>query len=287
MSHKAHLGGEQSRCSPMLKKRGLVNKVKHLLNEIGAPKRLHHFGPKIYELWQHIFALFVKAECQFSYRRTTKFLRDLGFKVATKSTLQRYSKKLLLPFWQKLFSQTISKISKIVSADGTGLERTKASEHYIKRIDAKRPFYKGYHLSIIAGEDSKILSLRVRQKYCHDIKDIRYLAKRLSNKPKFILMDKGYDSEDLHRYFALQSIRSIAPVKKNWARGQFRKKLKNNFPQKLYNKRSRVESVFHAFKQKYGNSVNSKKIISARSEIYCKAILYNLFLKLFKSWDKP
>ena len=50
-------------------------------------------------------------------------------------------------------------------------------------------------------------------------------------------MDKGYDSEELHRYFASQNIQSIAPVRKNWARGQLRRKLKDNFPQKLYNKR--------------------------------------------------
>ena len=87
----------------------------------------------------------------------------------------------------KLFSKTISKVSKIVSVDGTGLERTKASEHYIKRIDAKRPFCKGYHLSIIVGTNSKILSLRIRQKYCHYMKDIRYLTKRLAGVFKKVL----------------------------------------------------------------------------------------------------
>ncbi len=266
----------------MKKKTKLVQKVKHLLHKINAPRYLHHFGPKMYELWHHVFALFIKAECQFSYRRTTNFLRKLGFKTATKGTLQRYSKKLLLPFWQKLFSKTLNKVSKIISADGTGLERTKASDHYIKRIDAKRPFCKGYHLSFVVGENSKILSLRIRQKYCHDIKDIKYLIKRLPNNPKIILMDKGYDSEKLHRYFASQNIWSIAPVRKNWARGQLRKKLNENFPQKLYNKRSRVESIFHAFKQKYGSSIGSKKIVSARSEIYCRAILYNLFLMVIQ-----
>ena len=271
----------------MKKQAGLVNKVKHLLNKIGAPKRLHRFGPKMYCLWQHVFALFVKANCGFSYRRTTHFLRDLDFKVATKSTLQRYAAKLKLPFWQNLFNETVSKSNKIVSMDGTGLERTKASHHYIKRIDGKIHFSKGYHFSIIVGENSRILSLRIRKRYSHDMKDARYLAKRLPNKPKIILMDKGYDSEKLHQYFALQNIWSIAPVKKNWAKGQLRKKLKDNFPQKLYNKRSRVESIFHAFKQKFGASVSSKHIAPARTEIYCKSILHNLFLKLFNSWDIP
>ena len=59
---------------------------------------------------------------------------------------------------------------------------------------------------------------------------------------------KNIDSEKLHRYFAEQNIWSIAPVKKNWRKGQLRKKLKDNFPQKLYNKRNIVESMFHAFK---------------------------------------
>jgi len=175
----------------MSKENKLINKIKHLLSKAKAPKYLHHFGPKMYELWQHVFTLLVKAECQLSYRRTTRFLRDLGFKVATKSTLQRYSAKLLLPFWQKIFYGTIFKIGDIVSIDGTGLERTKASEHYIRRIDDKKPFCKGYHLSLIVGEDSKILSLRLRKRYTHDIVDVKYLAKRLINKPKIIVMDKA------------------------------------------------------------------------------------------------
>ena len=192
-----------------------------------------------------------------------------------------------MPFWQKLFQQTISKISNIVSIDGTGLEKTKASEHYIRRIDAKRPFCKGYHLSILVGEDSKILNLRIRKKYCHDMKDAKYLTRRLSKKSNIILMDKGYDSEELHRYFAWQNIWSIAPVRKNWAKGQLRKKLKNNFPFSLYHKRSRIESVFHSLKQKFGASISSKKIASARSEMYCKAILYNIFKKLLRFGTYP
>ena len=95
-------------------------------------------------------------------------------------------------------------------------------------------------------------------------------------------MDKAYDSEKLHRYFASQNIWSIAPVKKNWRKGQLRKKLKNNFPTKIYHKRNMVESVFHAFKQKFGSSVSSKKIGPARTEIYCKTILHNLFLRIIQ-----
>lgn len=260
----------------MKKKNKLIDKVKHLLSKVNAPIRLHRFGPKMYELWQHVFALFVKANCCLSYRRTASFLRSLGFKIASKSTLQRYAAKLYLPFWQKMFYQTINAKSEIFCMDGTGLSKTRVSEHYIRRIDGKRPFDKGFHFSIVVDEQSKIVSLRLRKRYSHDIKDAKYLTKRLQSKPKIMIMDKGYDSEKLHNYFAEQNIWSIAPVKKNWAKGQLRKKLKNDFPQEIYNKRNRVESVFHAFKQKFGGSVSSKNIVCARTEIYCKAILHNI-----------
>ena len=85
-------------CFPMKKKENMINKVKHLLKSAGAPVRLHRFGPKTYCLWQHVFALFIRAECRLSYRRTSNLLQGLGFNVASKSTLQRYAAKLDLPF---------------------------------------------------------------------------------------------------------------------------------------------------------------------------------------------
>ena len=158
------LGVNTCGCLPMRQKEGLIKKVKHLLKKANMPRFLHYFGPKLYELWQHVFALFFKANCKLSYRRTTVILRDLGFKVATKSTLQRYASKLKLPFWMKIFNFTIEKSSSIFAIDGTGLEKTCVSKHYIKRIDGHYSFSKGFHFSIIVNEKGKIQSLRLRKK---------------------------------------------------------------------------------------------------------------------------
>ncbi len=269
-------------CFPLKKEENLVNKVKHLLKGAGAPVRLHRFGPKTYKLWQHVFALFIRAECCLSYRRVSNLLLRLGFVVASKSTLQRYAAKLDLPFWQKLLRATLKGYARIVSIDATGLSKTLASEHYIKRIDRKLLLGKGFHFSIAVGENSQILSLRLRKRYCHDIKDVKYLTKRLPKLPKIILFDKGYDAEWMHKYFANQGVQSIAPVRKNARRGFHRLKLKKTFPKKIYGKRNRVESIFHAFKAKYGSSVSAKNISSARTEVYCKAILHNLFSKILR-----
>lgn len=264
----------------MKQKETMINKVKVLLKKSNMPRYLHNFGPKIYQLWQHVFALFFKANCKLSYRRTTQILRDLDFEVASKSTLQRYASKLKIPFWRKIFNLTVGKCSSIFSIDGTGLEKTRSSKHYIKRIDSSYRFSKGFHFSIIADNKGKIQGLRLRKNYGSDVKDIKPIYKNLVNKPKIILMDKGYDAEWIHTLFEEAGIRSIAPTRKNARRGFYRKKLIKNFPKKLYNKRNMVESIFHAFKQKYGSSIFSKNIASARSEVYCKAILHNIYLRL-------
>lgn len=241
-------GGEHT--PTMVKENKLIKKVKHLLKRAKAPRFLHRFGPRTYEVWQHLFALFVKAYSRLSYRRTTRFLRDLGFTVATKSTLQRHAAKLGLPFWQTMLQATVGRVPRVGAIDGTGLERTTASWYYIKRIDDKK-VKQYFKLSILAGTNAKILSLRVRSARAHDIKDVKNLYNKAKKCPRILLMDKGYDAEWLHRYFNDRNVRSIVPTRKRAGYGSFRKKLRNNFPQKLYNKRNIVESVFHALKTKY------------------------------------
>lgn len=263
----------------MKNKKGLINKIKLLLNRAKAPKYLHRFGPKTYELGQHIFALFVKSYCQLSYRSTAYFLRQLGFNIATKSTLQRYSAKLSLPFWQTMFDKTVNSKSTIGAIDSTGLEKSKASFYYARRIDSDKKVRRYFKLSILSA-GNKIISLRLRSKPAHETRDVKYLFANAKRTPSTVLMDKGYDAEWIHEFFSDNGIRSIAPVRKNWKRGFYRKKLAVEFPQKLYNKRSRIESIFHSLKQRYGSSVSSKLANTARSEVYCRAILYNLFIWL-------
>ena len=75
--------------------------------------------------------------------------------------------------------------------DGTGLEKSKVSQHYIKRIDGNRQYIKAFHFGIIVGENSKILSLRIRRRFTHDITDARYLAKGCPANQKLFSWTKG------------------------------------------------------------------------------------------------
>lgn len=271
----------------MKKEQKLINKIKHLLRKAKFPRYLHHYGPKIYKFWQHAFALIAKAMFRLSYRRTTKLLRILGFKVASKSTIHRYARKLPLGLWQNLLKLTAGHSVNIAAIDGTGLSRTSASWHYIKRINSK-PANTFYKFSLcIDVKKRKILSLRIRAKRASDIKDVKSLINNLPIKPNLCIMDKGYDAEWLHQFLHSKNIKAIIPtrhvnVSVYRTKGYFRKQMKRSFDKKTYNQRNIVESLIFAFKKLFGDSVSSKLITSARTEVYCRAIAYNLFLFLTK-----
>ena len=106
--------------------------------------------------------------------------------------------------------------------------------------------------------------------------DVKYLVKRSIQGIELVLMDKLYDSEKLHRYLREQGIFSIAPVKKNWARGQLRKQLKDCFDYALYWQRNLIESLFSALKRLFGNNLRSFSARTQRAEIYMRMIAYNL-----------
>jgi len=91
----------------MKKEERLVNKIKRLLRRLGCPRWLHHYGPKTYELYQHIFAFVVMAVCRLSLRRVHKFLGMFGYKVPTFSALCKSRKKI---------SPTLFKSAPIISA---------------------------------------------------------------------------------------------------------------------------------------------------------------------------
>jgi transposase len=273
----------------MKKEEKLVNKVKRLLRKAKFPRYLHHYGPKTYKFWQHAFALIAKAMFRLSYRRTSNLLRLLGFNVASKSTIHRYARKLPVGLWQKLLKATVDNTVDISAIDGTGLSRTSQSWHYIKRID-RDPDNTFYKLSVCVDvKKRKILCLRVRAKRASDIKDVKNLIKNLPAKPNLCIMDKSYDAEWLHQFLHSKNIKSIIPARnhaksRHYTKGKFRKEMKYNFSKykKIYNQRNIVESLIFAYKKLFGDSVSSKLITSARAEVYCRAIAYNLFFIIIR-----
>lgn len=263
----------------MKQKAKLINKVKHLIKRAGLPRWLHHFGPKKYEFWQHVIALLIKQECKLSYRRVSRLLEWLGHKVPTYSALAKMSKRIPLGIWQRLLKATISHKIHISAIDSSGMSRPLPSPYYYKRIDKPYPVEIPLKLSIaVDTRTKKILSLKLRDKKCHDIKDARCLINLFPSRPRKLVADKGYDATWLHEFCNERGIETHIPVRDYGKLKGFnaRTKAAKRFRKRTYHRREIVESVFASIKKKFGVSVNSLSARTRRAEIYCRAITHNI-----------
>ena len=265
----------------MTKETKLVNKVKRLIRQAGFPRWLHRFGPKKYEFWHHALALIVKQECRLGYRRVSRLLNWLGFKTPTYSALAKMFKRLHWSIWQKLLDKTNNQKLNIVALDGSGMSRPLPSPYYYRRIDKPYPIDIPLKLSIaVDTRTKKIVSLRLRAKSAHDVKDAKYLIRRLPSKPRSLVADKGYDANWLHEFCKDKGIKVMIPLR-NYGKPRvgitrLRYTSQKKFRNRVYHRREMVESVFGAIKRKFGASISSLSAHTMRAEVYCRAIAHNI-----------
>ena len=263
----------------MKKEEKLINKVKRLLKRLGMPRWLHHFGPKTYELYEHLVALLIRYYCRLSYRRIKKLLDLLGIICPSKSALQSTANKIPKCLWDKALEITSGNKHYIVALDGTGFSRTNPSYHYLRRIDGKMP---RKHVKLTAAFDTrkkKWCAAVVRVLPAHDMKDAIKLIAR--SNPKKIAMDKAGDSNKLHKYCYENEIEAHIPLK-NYGKAQhhnwsYRKNAAKHFRLRTYHRRELIESGNSSIKRKYGSSVSSKNCKTIRTEVMGRLLCHNLF----------
>ena len=226
----------------MKTKAKLVNKVKRLIKKAGLPRWLHRYGPKKYEFWHHALALIIKQECKLGYRRVSRLLNWLGFKTPTYSALAKMFKRLHWSIWQRLLKITNVQKLNIVAIDGSGMSRPLPSPYYYRRINKPYPVEIPLKLSIaVDTRTKKIVSLRLRAKSAHDIKDVRYLINKLPSKPRKLVADKAYDAEWLHHLCKDKGIQAVIP-KRNYGKPRvgitrLRYTSQKNFRNRTYHRR--------------------------------------------------
>ncbi len=263
----------------MKKEEKLSRKIKRLLERLGYPRWLHHFGPKTYELHQHLFALIVMSVCRLSLRRVHKFLAMFGYRVPTFSALCKSRKRISPTLFQRALALTAGENHKEVAIDSTGISRTNPSYHYIKRIDRKKPI-KSYvkQSTLFDVKQRTIIAVRIRAKPRHDIMDAEYLLKRADIQTT-LLGDTAYDSEKLHEICWNRGIQTQIKPRKNVRKGFYRRKQMKNFSEKEYHQRSLIESGQGSMKRKYGGFTLALDWRAIRNEAYLRAIAYNLRLR--------
>jgi len=204
-------------------------------------------------------------------------LSMLGLAVPSFSALCKMRKRIPHWIWEKLLRLTSGMQYEQVAIDGTGLSRTNPSHHYLKRIDGKKVKRYAKLSALFDIKNKKFCALRVRTKPRHDIKDAKYLLKRVEIQ-KTLFGDTAYDAEWLHELCFDKGVQTQIKPRKNARRGFYRRKQMKNYSDEEYHQRSLIESGFGGLKRKYGGSVLAKKSKGVKTEIYCKAIAHNIGL---------
>lgn len=269
----------------MSTKNKLINKVKHLCKVAQIPKWFHHFGPKRFQAWQHLLGLLVKEVFRLSYRRASCFLEEFYSINVHWTTLQKFRQRLPLYVWQKILAATTPDTIEVAAVDGTSLQRSNPSEHYLKKIASEEkvsiPVYLNAMVDVIRR---KFVAIRHHAKKASEVADVYYFMERIEQDIDLIVMDKAYDSEKLHRYLRQKGTWSVAPVKKNWAKGQLRKQLKECFDYSLYWQRNLVECLFSALKRLFGNHLRGLTARTQRAELYMRLIAYNIRARIMETF---
>lgn len=126
-----------------------------------------------------------------------------------------------------------------------------------------------------------ITGLKISQHPVHDIPHAEKLLKQChrTRKSDLYVMDKGYDSEEIHRLIrdTLNSC-SLIPIrvrKRKHISGYYRRIMAKLFDVDQYHQRNIVETVFSVMKRKFGESLKARKYRLQVKEIKIKVIFYN------------
>lgn len=261
----------------------LKDKVNLLYRRARLPRALNKYGPKDHHLKEFLLCHIVYTTFCRSWRRAAKFMREFYSIDLHWTSWQRAIAKWPQWVWLALArASACIEHCKMAAIDGTTLTRSNPSQHYLHRIDREdkigRPVQQVVMIDVMRR---KFLASRIRARPRGEKCDVPYLLKNSPASIELVLMDKGFDSEPLHRYLRDHGTYSVAPVRKNCRRGTYRKQLRDCFDHSLYWQRNIIESMFSAVKRLFGSHVRARTACMQRAEIYSRMIAYNIGAKKF------
>jgi hypothetical protein len=204
------------------------------------------------------------------------------------TTLQKFLYRIKPIYLDILFKCTLrifysqDDIIPITAIDSSGFTSGYCSHYYSERTGKIRKHF--LKTSIVVDTDQQVITgFKISKSRVHDSVHAYPLLKECHkrHKSECYLMDRGYDSERMHR-FIRESLNadSIIPARSHqyslnvW--GKYRKEMTDHFDFLRYRKRFLVETKFSVLKRRFGADLKSRIFQIQKKEISCKIILANL-----------
>jgi transposase len=291
----------------------IIKVVMMALEGMGVPKYSSKKSKRMYSDHAKIALLVLR---QYLNRSYESFSKDLGSmsgalreaavdKVPDPSTLSKFSARIDAEIIRKAIGNTAKIVCLpgiIAAVDSTGFSCSNASRHYVKRLKEMsgnndmryslanvRDYSK---MSLMIDTSSlMIMSADVCPSNMPDVKRLTYLvddAKETGFSVSYVVADKGYDSENAHRYIR-ENLRceTMIPIrrksepaktgaKRTRTEGFHRGLMKFNFNAEIYRKRSLVETVNSMIKRNMSDTVYGKNERTRCIEIVCRCVAHNV-----------